>query len=148
MALPLPLLLRLRMAVRQKLAVIGVFSLAWITIAMEILRAIETEKALPEATWLYTSLQTEVAVVVASLPAFSFLVSNTENNKDRRNQLRNAFPLRSKGSKARLRSGSEAGQGSQVNSVQNVQRPPASTDEELSSILPLSPPPVKVSSIL
>ena len=148
MALPLPLLLRLRMAVRQKLAVIGVFSLAWITIAMEILRAIETEKALPEATWLYTSLQTEVAVVVASLPAFSFLVSNTENNKDRRNQLGNAFPLRFKGSKARLRSGSEAGQGSQVNSVQNVQRPPASTDEELSSILPSSPPPVKVSSIL
>ncbi|CAD6582108.1 MAG: hypothetical protein ASARMPREDX12_000757 [Alectoria sarmentosa] len=61
MALPLPLLWRLHMPTRQKLAVIAVFSLAWVTIAMEILRLVETENALPEVTWLYTSLETEVS---------------------------------------------------------------------------------------
>ena len=106
MALPLPLLWRLQMPIRQKLAVAGVFSLAWVTIAMEILRLVETEHALPEVTWLYTSLETEVAVIVAALPAFSFLVSDSEGARERRNQFRNVLSLHSKDSRSRLRGSS------------------------------------------
>ena len=110
MALPLPLLWRLKMPARQKLAMTAVFSLALVTIAMDILRLVETEKALPEVTWLYTSLETEVAVIVASLPAFSFLVSDTEGNREPRRRLRKALSLRAGISKTRLRLGSSAGE--------------------------------------
>lgn len=103
MVLPLPLLWRLNMPVRQKLAVTAVFGLALITIAMEILRLIETENNLPEVTWLFTSLEAEVAVIVASLPAFSFLVSDTVNSSERRNLLRRTLSLHPTNSKTRLR---------------------------------------------
>lgn len=103
MVLPLPLLWRLNMPVRQKLAVTAVFGLALITIAMEILRLIETENNLPEVTWLFTSLEAEVAVIVASLPAFSFLVSDTVNSSERRNLLRRTLSLHPMNSKTRLR---------------------------------------------
>lgn len=108
MALPFPLLWRLRMPIRQKLAVTAVFGLALITIAMEILRLVETEKSLPEVTWLFTSLETEVAVIVASLPAFSFLVSDTAVSRERRRRLRRALSLHPKNSRTRLRLASNA----------------------------------------
>lgn len=108
MALPLPLIWRLNMPTRQKLAVSAVFCLALITIAMEILRMVETENALPEVTWLFTSLETEVAVIVASLPAFSFLVSDSAGSKERRSRLRRALSLHSKSSRDRLRLASSA----------------------------------------
>ena len=117
MALPLPLLWRLRMPVRQKLAVTAVFGLALITIAMEILRLIETENNLPEVTWLFTSLETEVAVIVASLPAFSFLVSDTAGSRERRSRLRKALSLHSKNSKTRLRLASNAEETNQARST-------------------------------
>ena len=118
MALPLPLLWRLSMPVRQKLAVTAVFCLALITIAMEILRLVETEKALPEVTWLFTSLETEVAVIVASLPAFSFLVSDTAGSRERRNRLRRALSLHSKNSRTRLRLASGAEETIQASSIE------------------------------
>ena len=117
MALPLPPLWRLSMPVRQKLAVTAVFCLALITIAMEILRLVETENALPEVTWLFTSLETEVAVIVASLPAFSFLVSDTAGSSERRSRLRKALSLHSKNSRTRLRPASSAEETNQVGST-------------------------------
>ena len=123
MILPLPLLWRLNMPIRQKIAVTAVFSLALVTIAMEILRLVETERALPEVTWLYTSLETEVAVVVASLPAFSFLVSDTERSGGGRNQLRKALPLHFLNSRSRLRLSSNANEANQAGSTHSTEEP-------------------------
>ena len=123
MALPLPLLWRLKMPIRQKFAVTAVSSLALVTIAMDILRLVETEKALPEVTWLYTSLETEVAVIVASLPAFSFLVSDTESSRERRRQLSRALSLHSGNSKTRLRFASSADATNQAGSTHTTEDP-------------------------
>lgn len=123
MILPLPLLWRLKMPVRQKFAITAVSSLALVTIAMDNLRLVETEKALPEVTWLYTSLETEVAVIVASLPAFSFLVSDTEGSRERRSQLKRALSLHSWNSKTRLRLASSAEATNQVGSAHTAEDP-------------------------
>ena len=121
MALPLPLLWRLNMPVRQKLAITAAFSLALITIAMDILRLVKTENALPEVTWLYTSLETEVAVIVASLPAFSFLVSESAGSRERRTQLRRALSLHSKDSMTGLRLASSAEETNQAGSISHAE---------------------------
>lgn len=134
MVLPLPLIWRLNMPVRQKLAVTIVFSLALVTLAMEILRIIETEKSLPEVTWLYTSLQTEVAVIVASLPAFSFLVSDSEGSREKRGQLRKALSLHSWNSKTRLRLASSAEDTDQATSTRTMGE---SLDGDYTSAMPL-----------
>ena len=140
MALPLPLLWRLRMPLRQKLAVTAVFCLALITIAMEILRLIETENNLPEVTWLFTSLETEVAVIVASLPAFSFLVSDTAGSREKRRRLRRALSLHSKNSRARLRLASTVEETHQASSTNHIEE---SLDGIYTSSVPL---PARVSS--
>ena len=96
------------MPVRQKIAVTAVSCLALVTIAMDILRLVETEKALPEVTWLFTSLETEVAVIVASLPAFSFLVSDAAGSREMRSRFRRALSLHSRNSRTGLRFASSA----------------------------------------
>ena len=123
MALPLPLLWRLSMPVRQKLTVTAVFGLVLITIAMDILRLVETESALPEVTWLFTSLETEVAVIVASLPGFSFLVSDSAGSGERRSRLRRALSLHSKNSRTRLRLTSSAEETNQASSTNYTEEP-------------------------
>ena len=122
------------MPVRQKLAVTIVFSLALVTLAMEILRLIETENALPEVTWLYTSLETEVAVIVASLPAFSFLVSDSQGNREKRGRLRKALSLHSWNSKSRLRLASSAERKDHAVSTRTAGE---SFDEAYTSSIPL-----------
>lgn len=124
------------MPVRQKLAITAVFSLALVTIAMDILRLVETEKALPEVTWLYTSLETEVAVVVASLPAFSFLVSDAEVCRERRARLREALSLHSWNSKTRLRLASSAEQSHRADSAHSTEE---LFDGGYTSSIPLPP---------
>lgn len=136
MALPLPLLWRLKMPVRQKLAITAVFSLALVAVAMDILRLVETEKALPEVTWLYTSLETEVAVIVASLPAFSFLVSDADLSRERRARLREALSLHSWSSKTRLRLASSAEQSHQAGSAHTTEE---WLDGGYTSSIPLPP---------
>ncbi|CAD6585147.1 MAG: hypothetical protein ASARMPRED_002024 [Alectoria sarmentosa] len=136
MALPLPLLWRLQMPTRQKLAVTAVFSLAWVTIAMEFLRLIETENALPEVTWLYTSLETEVAVIVASLPAFSFLVSDSDGSRERRSRLRRALSLHSGNSKTHLRLASRAEESNHTASSRTTEE---SFEGRYTSSIPLPP---------
>ena len=88
---------------------------------MDILLLVETEKALPEVTWLYTSLETEVAVIVASLPDFSFLVSDTEGSRERRSQLKRALSLHSWNSKTRLRLASTAEAANQAGSTHTTE---------------------------
>lgn len=136
MALPLPLLWRLNMPVRQKIAITAVFSLALVTIAMEILRLVETENALPEVTWLYTSLETEVAVIVASLPAFSFLVSDSEGNREKRSRLKNSLSLHSKNSKGHLRQASSDERMSRAGSTHTME---GSFEGVYTSSVPLPP---------
>lgn len=122
------------MHLRQKLAVTVVFSLGLLTLAMEILRIVETVKALPEVTWLYTSLQTEVAVIVASLPAFSFLVSDSEGSREKRGQLRKALSLHSWNSKTGLRLASSAEETGQAPSTRTMGE---SFDGDYTSSMPL-----------
>ena len=109
------------MPVRQKLAISAVFSLALIAVAMDILRLVETERALPDVTWLYTSLETEVAVIVASLPAFSFLVSDADISRERRARLRDALSLHSWNSKTRLRLTASAERSHQAGSAHTAE---------------------------
>lgn len=136
MALPLPLLWRLKMPVRQKLAITAIFSLALVAIAMDILRLVETDKALPEVTWLYTSLETEVAVIVSSLPAFSFLVLDAEVCRERRARLREAFFLYSWHSRTRLRLASSVEQSHEAESAHTTEE---RFDGGYTSSIPLPP---------
>lgn len=124
------------MPVRQKIAVTAVFSLALVTIAMEILRFVETENALPEVIWLYSSLETEVAVIVASLPAFSFLVSDSEGSAERRSRLKRALSLPSWSSKTRLRLASST---QELNRAESAYTTEESFDGGYTSSIPLPP---------
>ncbi len=122
------------MPVRQKVAVTAGFSLALVTVAMDILRLVETEKALPEVTWLYTSLETEVAVIIASLPAFAFLVSDSANSKEKRSRLKRALSLHSGSSKTGLRQASSAEPINQAGSTHTAEQ---SLDGVFTSSIPL-----------
>ena len=134
MVLPLPLLWRMNMPIRQKLAVTAGFSLALVTVAMDILRLVETENALPEVTWLYTSLETEIAVIIAFLPAFSFLISDSATSKERRSRLKRALSLRSGSPKTRPRLASSAEPIDQTGSTHTAEQ---TFDGDFTSSIPL-----------
>ena len=81
MILPLPTLLSLQMRVSQKIAVATIFLLVWVTIAFDILRLVESLKSGATLTSLYTSLETEVAVIVCSLPTFRIALRTSDKMK-------------------------------------------------------------------
>ena len=87
-ALPLPTLWKLQMRTSQKVAVTTLFSIALVIIAFDTLRIAETFQAVPSVTWLYTSLETEMAVIVCSLPSYRFLLSDSANSKSQRRTIR------------------------------------------------------------
>ncbi|MCJ1308516.1 hypothetical protein MMC25_002169 [Agyrium rufum] len=76
MALPIPMLYQLRLRTSQKIAVAGVFMLAWVTIAFDILRTVESFLLGSQNVLLYTSLETEIAVIVSALPAYRILLKS------------------------------------------------------------------------
>jgi hypothetical protein len=85
------LLRKLQLERRQKIAIISVFALALIILIFDILRIAETFVAGAQFTFLtllYTSLETEVAVIICALPAYRFLiVAGTRGSETRRRLL-------------------------------------------------------------
>ena len=100
MILPLPTLLSLQMRVSQKIGVAAIFLLVWVTIAFDILRLVESLKSGATLTSLYTSLETEVAVIVCSLPSFRIALRTGDKMKKAKTIVLSTISLsnRSKGS--------------------------------------------------
>ena len=77
MALPLAMLKGLQMRTPVKLGLAGVFCFAFITIAFDILRAMETNTkgGIKGSTALWTNLESAIAVIVSCLPSLTALFS-------------------------------------------------------------------------
>ena len=74
MALPLPAIWKLQMDTSQKLGVASVFLLAWLTIAFDVIRVVETFQLGSALVALYTTLEVDVAVLISALPAYKVLL--------------------------------------------------------------------------
>lgn len=111
MVLPLPTLFSLQMRASQKLAVSTIFLLVWVTIAFDILRLVESLKSGATLTSLYTSLETEVAVIVCSLPTFRIALTRSNKVRKAKNIVLDTISLsnKSKGSSKAEMLGSTAG---------------------------------------
>lgn len=92
MALPLAMLKDLQMRTPAKFGLACVFSCAFITVAFDILRAVETDRkgGIKGSTALWTNLESAVAVIVSCLPSFTALFSAKKD----RNVGRNGIPYR------------------------------------------------------
>ena len=78
MALPLAMLRGLQLRMTAKIGLAGVFCCAFITIAFDLLRAVETitNDGVAGSTALWTNLESAVAVIVSCLPSFVALRSS------------------------------------------------------------------------
>ena len=92
MALPLAMLKGLQMRTPVKLGLAGVFCFAIITIAFDILRAVETNTngGIQGSTALWTNLESAIAVIVSCLPSLVALF----NPKNEQNGGRHGGPYR------------------------------------------------------
>ena len=92
MALPLAMLKGLQMRTRVKVGLAGVFCCAFITIAFDILRAVETDtkRGVKGSTALWTNLESAIAVIVSCLPSLTALFSP----KNERNGVKVGGPYR------------------------------------------------------
>jgi len=84
------LLHKLQLGRRQKIAIISVFALALIILIFDILRIAETFVTGAQFTFLtllYTSLETEVAVIICALPAYRFLIAAGTRGAETRRRL-------------------------------------------------------------
>ncbi|KAI9697983.1 MAG: hypothetical protein M1836_004336 [Candelina mexicana] len=87
MALPLRILTALRISIRQKLALAGIFCLGFVIIIFSIVRAVETSSSLTNSwslkesdpVWLalWSILEASVAVCVSSLPTMRLFFTKT-----------------------------------------------------------------------
>lgn len=78
MIIPLTILPRLQIGLRQKLAVVVMFVLGFIIVAFSITRVVESLKDLPSTDagskyFLYTQIEASVAVIVCNLPVIRIL---------------------------------------------------------------------------
>lgn len=90
MFIPIPMLWRLQMGRSQKVAVMIVFLLALVTLAFDILRIVETFISGAQFTFLtllYTSLETEIAVIMFALPTYRLLILGNGKGKATRRAL-------------------------------------------------------------
>ena len=92
MALPLAMLKGLQMSTKAKVGLTGIFCCAVITVAFDILRAVETltNGSNPGSTALWTNLESAIAVIVSCLPTFKSLIGPRKDS----NPGRNASPYR------------------------------------------------------
>ena len=58
----------------QKIGVASVFLLAWLTIAFDVIRVVETFRLGSALAALYTTLEVDVAVIISALPAYKVLL--------------------------------------------------------------------------
>ncbi|KAI0397602.1 hypothetical protein F5Y17DRAFT_350038 [Xylariaceae sp. FL0594] len=93
--LPLPVIWRLNMHTRQKLAVTGICSLAIITVAFETVRTVKLYSVNFTLTNLYSYLELIIAVLTSMLPSFRFLISPTDKDREYRRLFWSRLTLRS-----------------------------------------------------
>ncbi|KAI0106398.1 hypothetical protein GGR51DRAFT_571348 [Nemania sp. FL0031] len=93
--LPIPIIWRLNMHIKQKLAVTGIFGLAAITIAFETLRTVKLYSEDFTLTNLYSYLELVIAVLLSMLPSYRFLVSPTDKDREYRRLFWSRVTLRS-----------------------------------------------------
>ena len=88
MALPLAMLKGLQMRTPVKFGLAGVFCCAFITIAFDILRAVQTvtRGGVQGSTALWTNLESAIAVIVSCLPSLTALFSQQSSRNDRKNR--------------------------------------------------------------
>lgn len=110
MALPLAMLKGLQMRTPVKLGLAGVFCFAIITIAFDILRAVETNTrgGIEGSTALWTNLESAIAVIVSCLPSLVALFSpkNEQNRGRHRSPYRQRSLAISDSAKLHLNTGS------------------------------------------
>lgn len=92
---PLPMIWRLNMHTKQKLAVTAICSLALITIAFEIVRTVKLYTEDFALTSLYGYLELLVSVLVSMLPSYRFLVSPADKDREYRRLLWTRITMRS-----------------------------------------------------
>lgn len=81
---PMPVIWRLRMPSKQKLAVSGICGLAVITVAFDTLRTVKLYTEDFTLTNLYSYLELIIAVLTGMLPSYRFLVSPAEKDREYR----------------------------------------------------------------
>ncbi|KAI2618343.1 hypothetical protein GGR54DRAFT_605112 [Hypoxylon sp. NC1633] len=81
---PLPMIWRLHMRTKQKLALSGIFSLAIITIAFETVRTVKLYEFTTYLTNLYSYLELLITVLISMLPSYRFLVSPSDKDREYR----------------------------------------------------------------
>ncbi|KAI1371320.1 hypothetical protein F4677DRAFT_316014 [Hypoxylon crocopeplum] len=81
---PLPMIWRLNMRTKQKLAVSGVFGLAIITIAFEVVRTVKLYQFTTYLTNLYSYLELLISVLISMLPSYRFLISASDKDREYR----------------------------------------------------------------
>ncbi|KAI0108148.1 hypothetical protein F4814DRAFT_441708 [Daldinia grandis] len=86
-ALPMPMIWRLNMGIKQKLALSAICSLAVISIAFETLRSVKLHQLDIHLTYLYSYLELLVSVLVSQLPSYRFLVSPSTKDREYRRLL-------------------------------------------------------------
>ena len=68
----------------QKLALSAICSLALVTIAFDTLRTVKLYQEDPFLNVLYGYLELQIAVIIAMLPNYRFLISNREKHREYR----------------------------------------------------------------
>ncbi|KAI1322718.1 hypothetical protein F5Y16DRAFT_404193 [Xylariaceae sp. FL0255] len=92
--LPMPIIWHLNMHIRQKLAITAICSLAFITIAFEIVRTYKLYTETFTLSNLYGYLELLVAVFVSMLPSYRFLVSPADKDREYRRLFWSRITLR------------------------------------------------------
>ncbi|KAI0169215.1 hypothetical protein GGR52DRAFT_554218 [Hypoxylon sp. FL1284] len=92
---PLPMIWRLQMRTKQKLALTGIFGLAAITIAFETVRTVKLHQVSFYLTNLYSYLELLISVLVSMLPSYRFLVSASDKDREYRRLFWTRLTMRS-----------------------------------------------------
>ncbi|KAI2777390.1 hypothetical protein F4815DRAFT_481240 [Daldinia loculata] len=94
-ALPMPVIWRLNMGTKQKLALSAICSLAMITIAFETVRSVKLHQLDSHLTNLYSYLELLVSVLISQLPSYRFLISPSEKDREYRRLFWSRVTMRS-----------------------------------------------------
>ncbi|OTA57164.1 hypothetical protein K449DRAFT_437440 [Hypoxylon sp. EC38] len=93
--LPMPVIWRLHIPTKQKIAVSAICSLAIITIAFETVRTVKLYQENSNLTNLYSYLELLISVLISMLPSYRFLISTTDKDREYRHLLWTRLTMRS-----------------------------------------------------
>jgi hypothetical protein len=94
----MPVIWKLNMRTKQKLAVSGMCGLAGITIAFETVRSVKLYQLNFNLTNLYSYLELLITVLVGMLPSYRFMVGNSDKDREYRHLFWTHVTFRSRGS--------------------------------------------------